>query len=238
MSTNFTLFGATGLVGSNILKYLLQNPTPSTILTVTRRELDSSVTSSAPASQTVEQAVDKDTSLWPSLLTSSSAKISPPPSIVFSALGTTRASAGGFENQYKFEHGVSIAVAQAAKESGAKTFVLISGGGADSKSSMGYVRMKGEIEDDIEKIGFERYIVVRPGLILGDRQESRFLESVAQGLAKGLGMISGGALSDGWSQSAEVIARASVRVALDESITGKKIVSQKDIIEYGKKAEW
>jgi len=235
MSTNFALFGATGLVGGNILKYLLQNPTPSSILTITRRDLPDSITSAVPTSQTLTHLVDKDTSQWPILLTSSSPS---KPTVLISALGTTRAAAGSFEKQYAFEHGVILSLASAAKSSGINTFVLISSGGANKTSMFSYSKMKGEIEDDIDKLGFERYIILQPGLILGDRAESRFMEGLIQGVAKGLGKISGGALADGWSTSAEIIARAAVRAALDEEIKGRRVLSHKEVVEYGKKKEW
>ncbi|KAF3904023.1 hypothetical protein AA313_de0206892 [Arthrobotrys entomopaga] len=238
MTSTFALLGATGLVGSNILKYLVHSPTPSTVITLTRRELDESVTSVAAAGKhTLNSKIEKDTAQWPTIF-GDACKATTPPPIAFTALATTRAAAGGFDKQYALEHDVNIALAKAAKEAGVKTFVLISGGGADAKSSFAYVRMKGEIEDHIEEVGFEKYIIVRPGLLLGDRNESRLGESIFQGIAKGLRFVSGGVLSDPWAQTGDVVARAAVRAALDEGITGKKILYQKDIVHLGKKEDW
>ncbi|RVD88636.1 uncharacterized protein DFL_002813 [Arthrobotrys flagrans] len=237
MTTTFALLGATGLVGSNILKYLIQSPTPSTIVTLTRREHDEAITSSAAAANhTLTAKIDKDTAQWATIF-GEACKVSPPP-IAFTALGTTRAAAGGFDKQYALEHDVNVAVAKAAKEAGVKTFVLISSSGANKDSSIGYPKLKGEIEQHIEEFGFEKLIILRPGLLLGSRNETRLAEGIFQAVAKGLRSVSGGTLSDFWAQGGDVVARAAVRAALDENIKGKKILYQKDIVELGKEEGW
>ncbi|KAF3917778.1 hypothetical protein ABW20_dc0103024 [Dactylellina cionopaga] len=235
---SFALLGATGLVGSNIFKYLVQSPTPSTIITVTRRECDGVTISSAEAAKhTFIAKIEKDCSQWATIFGEACKTVTPAP-IAFTAMGTTRAAAGGFDKQYELEHDVNVAVAKAAKEAGVKTFVLISSSGANKDSNMGYPMLKGKIEADIEEIGFEKYIILRPGLLLGTRNETRIAEGIIQAVAKGLRGVSGGALSDSWAQSGDMVARAAVRAALDDTITGKKILYGKDIVEIGKKEGW
>jgi hypothetical protein len=73
--------------------------------------------------------VEKDTSKWGPHISS----LSPPPSVLFYALATTRAAAGGFDKQYKLEHELNTELAKAAKEAGIKTYILISTAGAQSK---------------------------------------------------------------------------------------------------------
>ncbi|EGX43324.1 hypothetical protein AOL_s00215g60 [Orbilia oligospora ATCC 24927] len=237
MTTTFALLGATGLVGSNILKYLIQSPTPSAIVTLTRREHDETIVSSAAAANhTLTAKIDKDTSKWATIF-GEACKVSPPP-IVFTALATTRAAAGGLDKQYALEHDVNVAVAKAAKEAGVKTFVLISASRADKDSHMGYTKLKGDIEHHIEEFGFERFIILRPGLLLGSRNETRIAEGILQAVANGLRRISGGYLSDSWAQAGDVVARAAVRAALDDNVKGKKILYQNDIVELGNKEGW
>ncbi|KAF3936685.1 hypothetical protein ABW19_dt0200214 [Dactylella cylindrospora] len=228
---SFALLGATGLVGSHILKFLLQSPTPSKIYTLTRRELNET-----PGEHTINSTVDKDTDKWPALFHEGCESSGQPP-ITYTALATTRGAAGGFEKQYALEHDVNVAIAKAAKDAGVKTFVLISSGGADKSSMAGYTKMKGEIEEDIEACGFEKYIILRPGLLLGDRGETRLAEGLLRSVASGLGKLNK-ALSESWAVPAEVVAKAAVRASLDESITGKKILYHKDIWELGRKEGW
>lgn len=153
--------------------------------------------------------VDTDTSKWSPHLKS----LVPIPTIFFSSLATTRAAAGGFENQYKLEHDVNLELAKAAKEAGTKVYVLISSGGADKASNFPYLRLKGEIEEDVKELGFETTVILRPGVITGHREESRPAEAVMRFVADFMGKIHS-KLKDMWAHDADVIARASVKAGL------------------------
>jgi hypothetical protein len=196
----------------------------------------------APAAEEASQVkfdsfVEKDTEKWPAHIRSLASK----PSIYFSALATTRGNAGGFENQYKLEHDFNLELAKAAKENGTRTYVLISAANANPKSSFGYIRMKGEIEEAVKAMDFDHTIIVRPGLIAGNRQESRPTEAPIRWLAAGLGHISTHYLKDFWAQDADVIARAAVNTALKANngeLTDKVLyLNAKEIIKYGRE-EW
>jgi len=228
------IFGATGLVGSHIVQ-LLRAGSPSTfssIEVVGRRP----VPAATDAKVEVKEFVEKDTTKWVPHV----AALSPSPTTLFSALATTRGAAGGFETQYKLEHDLNIELAKAAKAAGTKTYVLISAAGSNAKSSLAYVRMKGEIEEHVKEIDFDHTIIVRPGLIVGDRQESRPMEAIYRSIASGLGHLYSG-LKDPWAQDADVIAKAAILAAMRVNSGEIKdkvvIVSQHDIIRLGKK-EW
>jgi len=166
---------------------------------------------SAPASKKLTPFVDADTSKWASHYKS----LSPPPSIFFSSLATTRAAAGSFDNQYKVDHGINIEMAKAAREAGSKVYVLISTTGASPNSMFAYTKMKGQLEEDIKALGFDHTVILRPGMISGYREESRpMMEGALRNLAGGLGMISSHYLKDGWAQDADVIAKAAVSAGL------------------------
>jgi uncharacterized protein YbjT (DUF2867 family) len=166
--------------------------------------------------------------------------LSPPPSILFSALATTRTAAGGFENQYKLEHDLNVELAAAAKKAGTKVYVLISSQGASASSRLGYPKMKGEIEDHIKELGFDQMVILRPGLIAGNREETRMAEGILRKVAAGLGMISTH-LKDTWAQEAEVIGKAAVSAGL-KALNGDApekvwILTGSDIIRLGR-TEW
>ena len=168
----------------------------------------------------------------------------PKPEVFFSSLATTRANAGGFDKQYALEHDANIELARAAKDAGTKVYVLISAGGANSRSSLPYVRMKGEIEKDVLDLGFEKTVIVRPGMLLGDRGETRMLEAPVAAIAKSLGWISKPLLRDPWAQDGQEVARASVSAAMaalkgtgEEGQQKVRYLSAKDIIRLGR-TEW
>jgi uncharacterized protein YbjT (DUF2867 family) len=103
----------------------------------------------------------------------------------------------------------------------------------------GYLKMKGELEDAVTALDFERTVIVRPGLIVGTREDSRPPEAALRKLANFMGAISGGALKDFWAQDALVIARAAVSAALQAEERNERvwIVGQSDVLRLGR-TEW
>ncbi|KAJ5626977.1 NAD(P)-binding protein [Penicillium herquei] len=202
---NVALIGCTGMVGSHILTSLISNSAVSRIDTISRRT--PAAAAEAPAKLTT--FVSDDSTKWAAQLSA----LTPTPEVFISAFGTTRAAAGGFENQYKIEHGLNVELARAAREAGSKVCVLISSGGANRSSSIPYTRMKGEIEEDIKALGFERTVILRPGLIAGTREESRPAEAAVRFIAGWAGKLHS-SLKDGWAQEADVIGQAAVKAGL------------------------
>ena len=111
-------------------------------------------------------------------------------------------------------------LAKAAKEAGSKVYVLISAANANKNSTFGYIRMKGEIEEDIKALGFEHTIIVQPGLIAGRRVESRPSEALFRHVASFAGMVNSHYLKDSWAQDADVIAKAAVSAGL-KAVSGE-----------------
>ena len=103
--------------------------------------------------------------------------------------------------------------------------------------------MKGELEDAVKALDFDHCIVVRPGLIVGQRAgpDSGVAESVLKKMATAAGSVSGNRLKDFWAQDAEVIGKAAVRAGLD-AVEGKetekfRILGQADVVRVGR-TEW
>lgn len=92
-------------------------------------------------------------------------EICPEADVAFSCLGTTIRDAGSQEAQRRVDVDYQLQFAQMAHCNGVKTFVLLSSMSADPKSRFFYMRMKGEVEEDVKAIGFERTLIYRPGMI-------------------------------------------------------------------------
>ncbi|GAB7340146.1 hypothetical protein MBLNU457_6627t1 [Dothideomycetes sp. NU457] len=222
------LVGSTGLVGSHILSTLPDSTSITSISAYTRKPAP---TLTSPKTTYIH---DSDTSKWPTLFPSDS-------KIFISALGTTRSAAGSLSAQRTIDYDLNLSLAKAAKASGASVYVLISSGGASSSSMIPYSRMKIELDDAVCALGFERTVIVRPGLLVGARKDSRPPEFLFRKVAGFLGAVSGGLLKDFWAQDAEVVARAAVRAALD-AVQGRqteavRVLSQADIVRLGR-TEW
>lgn len=104
-------------------------------------------------------------------------------------------------------------MARAARDAGTKVYVLISSTGANKASNIAYSRMKGEIEEDIKALGFDKTVILRPGLIAGTREESRPMEAAVRYFAGFAGKLHSG-LKDGWAQEADVIGKAAVNAGV------------------------
>jgi len=226
--TTAAVFGCTGAVGSQILATLLATDAFSPVKTISRRLPNAQ----SPKLQALEEG---DISKWGGMISS----LSPKPSVVFNAVGTTRAEAGGIQNQWKIDHDLCIENAKAAKEAGVKTYVYISSAGTRGFLS-GYVpysKMKVGVEDAIKELDFEHSIVLRPGMILGrEKPKVAFLENIFANLNK-----LGQGIQDKLGQDQTIIGRAAIaaaRMAEDGKSPSKYwVLEQDDIVKFGRD-EW
>jgi hypothetical protein len=104
---------------------------------------------------------------------------------------------------------------------------------------MAYPKMKGELEEAVKALNFDQTVILRPGLIVGDRDESRPAEWVIRKIAGAAGMVANG-LKDFWAQDKDVIAKAAISAglkALNEEIPKVWDISQSEIVKLGR-TEW
>jgi len=117
----------------------------------------------------------------------------PPLDEAYLALGTTIRVAGSREAFRAVDFDANLAVARAALHAGARRLGLVSAMGADSRSSVFYNRVKGELEEALLSLDAEALVIARPSLLLGDRsalgQPSRAGERFAQCVLGGLSWI-------------------------------------------------
>ncbi|MCI3923783.1 oxidoreductase [Paenibacillus sp. TRM 82003] len=175
------LLGATGLIGSFLLKRLLASDAYGEIVTVTRNEL--------PAHPKQRQLVLPDFAML-----ESQTKAFAGAEDVFCCLGTTIKAAGSQERFRQVDYEYPVVAARLAKEAGAQRFVLVSSMGADAGSRVFYSRVKGETEAAIKAVGLPMLSIVRPSLLLGERKQFRFGERVAVALSRPLGFVFRGSL--------------------------------------------
>lgn len=158
------LVGATGLVGSHVMRLALAEDRVTQVIAPVRRALPAHPKLLAPVVDF--EALPEEASWWAA-------------DAVICALGTTLRTAGSQEAFYRVDHDYPLTIARRAREHGTPTFVLNSAIGADSSSRFFYNRVKGETERDLATLGFRSLTYVRPGLIGGDRQEFRAGERLA-----------------------------------------------------------
>ena len=159
------LLGATGLVGSRTLKLALANNAFSEVIAPTRKLL-------APSDRLVNPVGPRLEELVPLLMSYT-------PDAVICALGTTQAKAGSKEAFRYVDYELPIALGKAAHTAGVETYAIVTAMGASPNSMSFYYRTKGEVERDIQEIGFRSLSICRPSLIGGERNEARAAEGAA-----------------------------------------------------------
>jgi len=173
------VLGATGEVGKAIVKELVKHSSFEKVTLFARRNLElPTVESDADYGKVEQKIIDFEK-------ISDYAKEFEGHQIGFSALGTTRAKAGA-EGFYRVDHDYVVQTAKLAKDAGCRHFHLVTSAGANKNAFFLYPKTKGEVEEEISAMDFERLSIYRPALLLVDRVESRVGESVIRAVLKPL----------------------------------------------------
>ena len=96
----------------------------------------------------------------------------------FFCVGTTRQNSPDKNEYRRVELDVPKEIAQIAKSNSVNSFVFVSSGYADPKSSGDYLKFKGEVEEELKRLNFPKLRIMRPSFLLGDRKEKRVGEKI------------------------------------------------------------
>ncbi|MBM3164859.1 MAG: nucleoside-diphosphate sugar epimerase [Bacteroidetes bacterium] len=162
------IIGSSGLVGSCLLDELIKRQDIAEIRLLVRKPI-----SQLP--RKVHQFVTDFTALD---VASDFFKVD----VLYCCLGTTRKKTPNLQAYKAIDFGITMDVARRTKINGCNEVHLVSSVGANATSSNFYLRIKGETEEGLISLGFERCCIYRPSMLLGKRHESRPLERVAQRL--------------------------------------------------------
>jgi len=194
-----TLVGASGLVGGELLNYLLNGPEYARVLVLVRKPL-------GIKHPKLEERVIEFECL---ARYKDCFKVNE----VFCCLGTTIKKAGSQEAFKKVDVDYPLEIAKLAQEMQAEKFLIISSMGANPKSSVFYSRMKGLLEERLKEIGINYLHIFRPSLLLGNRKEFRLGETVSAFLTKGLSFVFVGALKKYKPIAAKTVASGMYKAA-------------------------
>jgi uncharacterized protein YbjT (DUF2867 family) len=150
--------------------------------------------------------------------------------VVFCCLGSTKAKTPDPTIYKKIDYEYPLQVAQITKNNGASQFLLISSMGANTDSSIFYSRLKGEVEKAIEKVNFASYIILRPSLLLGSRNESRPIETISQYIMRMLNPLFVGPLKAYKAVYGLDVAKAMLNLA-NSGNQGRKLVLNNEILD-------
>ncbi len=210
--------GATGLTGSHLLNYLIENHDIDKIRVIGRRKPESS----SSKIEFLSTDFSDETTL----------KNFMKGDLCFCCLGTTIKKAGSKENFKKIDLEIPVLLAQIAHDNKVSAFGVVSSIGAKASSSNFYLRVKGQMEKEILQIPFKNTIIARPSMLLGKRHEFRFGEEAGKFFMKALSFAFMGSLKKYRAIEAETVAQALLVLAL-ENPTNKKIFESNELEEFG-----
>jgi uncharacterized protein YbjT (DUF2867 family) len=203
--TRIALVGATGLIGISLIRFGVGRSDLFRIVGIARREVP------LPKGARMEMLL-ADPSGWGDAIAAAQADV------MVCALGTTWNKAGKNEAAFRaVDHDLVLACAKAGREAGVRQFILISSVGASPASKNFYLRVKGEVEQAVGKLGYPRYDVLRPGLLRGARSERRLAEGLAQIASPLADLLLHGAYRRYRSIRAETVAKAIVGLTREKA---------------------
>ena len=216
------VLGATGLVGSHLIRQLTNDPTIGTINILTRRPLGFNVPSLK------EYVVD-----FEALPEKSDMFVCDD---VFIAFGTTIAKAGSQTQFRKIDLEIPLGVTTKAKAHGAINCFLVSSVGADPQSGIFYNKTKGELEFAITGLDYSSFYIFRPSILLGQRGERRVSESIGIYIGQFFRWIKSDLLGIYSGMPADVLAQSMVAAASHPEL-GKHVLHFREIVNLIKAHE-
>jgi len=149
---------------------------------------------------------------------------------VFCCLGTTIKKAGSKEKFFAIDHDLPVEIANICSNNKCESFIAISSLGANYKSSNNYLKTKGLMESDILKFNFDYIAFVRPSMLLGPREESRFGETISKIIMNIFGLLLIGKLRKYKAIHVKLVARAMINIANQSKIYSKnqKVIFESD----------
>ena len=96
----------------------------------------------------------------------------------FFCIGTTKQNSPDKSEYRRVELDVPKQIAQISKSNSVNSFLFVSSGYADPKSSGDYLKFKGEVEEELKRLNFSKLGIMRPSFLLGDRKEKRIGEQI------------------------------------------------------------
>ena len=158
------VFGSSGLVGQQLVQQLIHNSAYEKIKLFVRK----TPKIQNPKIEIVNTNFDNIEILSPEIKGDD----------CFFCIGTTKKNSPDKIEYQRVELDLPKKVANLAKKNNIHSFIFISSGYANSKSSGDYLRYKGLVEEELLSLNFDNLGILRPSFLLGNRKEKRVGEKM------------------------------------------------------------
>jgi nucleoside-diphosphate-sugar epimerase len=192
------IFGSSGLVGNELLNVIRQNNNYNKIKLFVR----SFSVSHGPKIEIIKTDFNNLENYRNSMLGDD----------CFFCIGTTRKETPDKNEYRRVEYNLPVDIAKIAKSNSVKSFIYVSSIGANSNSSSFYLKNKGQVEEELNKINFSKLAIIRPSILLGNRKVFRLGEVIGIFIMKTLSIFFLGSLKKYKPIQAQKVAEAMVSI--------------------------
>ena len=209
------LFGSSGLIGGHLTKQLIENSSYSKVKLFVRSDpkiSDPKIEVIKTDFNNLQNHKDEITG-----------------DDCFFCIGTTKQNAPDKDEYRRIEYNIPVEIAKIAKSNSIKSFLYVSSGFADPKSSGAYLKNKGDVEEELKSLNFLTLGIIRPSFLIGDRKEKRIGEKIGIFIFKLISPFFLGPLKKMKPINSEKVAKAMIKIA-NENLK-KTILESDEIVE-------
>jgi len=193
------LFGSSGLIGGHLTKQLIENSSYSKVKLFVRSDpkiSDPKIEVIKTDFNNLQNHKDEITG-----------------DDCFFCIGTTKQNAPDKDEYRRIEYNIPVEIAKIAKSNSIKSFLYVSSGFADPKSSGAYLKNKGDVEEELKSLNFLKLGIMRPSFLIGDRKEKRIGEKIGIFIFKLISPFFLGPLKKMKPIHSEKVAKAMIKIA-------------------------
>jgi len=193
------LFGSSGLIGGHLTKQLIENSSYSKVKLFVRSDpkiSDPKIEVIKTDFNNLQDHKDEITG-----------------DDCFFCIGTTKQNAPDKDEYRRIEYNIPVEIAKIAKSNSIKSFLYVSSGFADPKSSGAYLKNKGDVEEELKSLNFLTLGIIRPSFLIGDRKEKRIGEKIGIFIFKLISPFFLGPLKKMKPIHSEKVAKAMIKIA-------------------------
>lgn len=209
------LFGSSGLIGGHLTKQLIENSSYSKVKLFVR----SDPKISDPKIEIIKTDFNNLQDHKDEIIGDD----------CFFCIGTTKQNAPDKDEYRRIEYNIPIEIAKIAKSNSINSFIYVSSGFADPKSSGAYLKNKGDVEEELKNLNFLKLGIMRPSFLIGDRKEKRIGEKIGIFIFKLISPFFLGPLKKMKPINSEKVAKAMIKIA-NENLK-KTILESDEIVE-------
>jgi uncharacterized protein YbjT (DUF2867 family) len=192
--------GATGLIGNELVKYLLDDPYYGRVVALVRKKIQ---LEHPKLIQTITDYEDLEPVIKGDLAGSD----------LFCSLGTTIKKAKSKEQFRKVDLEYPMKLGRLAAAYKAANFLIVSAMGANAESNIFYSQVKGQVEEGLVQLQLPSLHIFRPSLLLGNRTEARMGEKIGSALSVVAAPLMVGGLRKYKPIHVKVVARGMIQAA-------------------------